>query len=53
MMASGGFSNLVNLHGGMHGARDAAGAVGEPGWTSLGFPEAQDSAPERTWEGLS
>ena len=47
-----GFSNLVNMHGGFGGARDASGAVVEPGWQALGFPCEEECPPERAYAQL-
>ena len=39
LLAQEGFTNLVNMHGGFHGAIDASGAVSEPGWAACGFSQ--------------
>jgi len=53
ILAGQGYGGLVNMAGGFHGACDELGRVVEPGWAACGLPTARDSAPERTWRGLS
>jgi rhodanese-related sulfurtransferase len=48
-----GYTNLVNMHGGYSGARDAGGRVVEPGWKDLGFPTTTRGDEDRTWRHLS
>ena len=52
LLASEGYGQLVNLHGGFSGARDPMGRVTEPGWAACGFEVTTECPPERTWEGL-
>jgi len=41
------------MHGGMHGAVDRdTGAIEEPGWAALGFPQSVEADTERTWAAL-
>lgn len=37
LLAARGYTALVNLAGGFHGASDASGRLVEPGWASAGF----------------
>ncbi len=48
-----GYTGLVNMVGGMHGARDETGTVVEAGWAALGHPQAVEGEPERTWGALN
>jgi len=51
-LAREGFTELVNMHGGFSGARDAAGAVSEPGWEARGFPTATEAVEGRDYHAL-
>jgi rhodanese-related sulfurtransferase len=53
VLASQGFANLVNMHGGFSGARDQTGRVTEAGWQECGFPIGTNAPDERTWRHLS
>jgi rhodanese-related sulfurtransferase len=52
MLEAEGYTSLVNMQCGFAGARDATGAVVEPGWQAAGFPCESTSAPERTYRNL-
>ena len=51
-MASQGYTGLVDMRGGMHGAYDRSGALIEAGWNARGYEQVAGSAPERTWNAL-
>ncbi len=48
-----GFTNLVDMRGGMFGAFDNLGALVEAGWAACGFEQTVDGPAERRWEHLS
>ena len=47
-----GFTSLVNMHGGLHGARDMAGSITEPGWEACGYPTESGPCAERGYDAL-
>jgi rhodanese-related sulfurtransferase len=47
-----GYTSLVNMQCGFSGARDATGAIVEPGWQAAGFPCEASGAVERTYRKL-
>lgn len=53
LLAVEGFTSLVNMHGGFSGARDATGAVTEPGWAACGFEVTTESDEAHRWRTLS
>ncbi len=52
LLTAAGFTRLVNMDGGFSGARDASGAVREPGWQACGYAVSTDCPPERAWSTL-
>ena len=48
MLAPLGFSQLINMEGGFHGARSMSGETVR-GWAACGFETAIESDAERTW----
>ncbi len=53
LLASQGYSDLVNMFGGFHGATDMSGNVVEQGWSACGYETTKESPPERSWAELS
>jgi hypothetical protein len=52
-MTAEGYTGLVDMEGGMHGAfSQETGELIEAGWGACGLAETVESAPERTWEAL-
>jgi rhodanese-related sulfurtransferase len=47
-----GYASLVNMQCGYSGARDATGAIVEPGWQGSGYPYETSGPPERTYRKL-
>jgi len=47
-----GYTSLVNMQCGYSGARDATGAIVEPGWQASGFPTETSGPLERTYRKL-
>jgi rhodanese-related sulfurtransferase len=47
-LAQAGFQNLVEMHAGMDGSRDAFGRV-SPGWTKQGLPVEQGKPPGQAY----
>ena len=52
LLASQGYTDLVNMHGGFAGIADETGRVVEPGWQSSGFPTEAAAPADRTYEAL-
>ena len=52
LLAHEGYSDLVNLDGGFHGARDPMGGVA-PGWATEGFEQATQAEAGKSWDELS
>jgi len=52
LLALAGFTRLVNMDGGFSGARDASGAVREPGWQACGYAVSTECPPARAWSTL-
>lgn len=47
-----GYTTLVNLLGGFHGATDPQGRLVEPGWASAGFESSANARPGRSYAEL-
>ena len=52
LLASEGYTHLVNLANGFLGVRDPSGRVIRPGWQASGFPCEDAAPPERTYAAL-
>lgn len=52
MLETFGFTDVTNVRGGFGGARDQAGTLTEPGWTTAGLPVETDAPAGRTYEAL-
>ena len=52
LLANQGFTTLVNMAGGFHGATDMSGSVLEPGWAACGFETAKAAQPGHSWKEL-
>jgi rhodanese-related sulfurtransferase len=52
LLASQGFTSVVDMRGGWEGERDMTGAAVVVGWREAGLPAETACPPERTWEGL-
>lgn len=48
LLAARGYTSLVNLAGGFHGATDPSGRLVEPGWASAGFESRLTAEPGRS-----
>ena len=48
LLAARGFTTLVNMSGGWHGAMDQGGRVLERGWAACGFEEERVAQPGRS-----
>lgn len=48
-----GYTKLVNMAGGFHGATDMSGNVVEQGWVACGFETAKKSEAGRSWTELA
>ena len=48
-----GYQHLVNMDGGFSGARDASGAVVQPGWEACQLPVEREAGEGRTYAELS
>lgn len=53
ILATMGYTTLVNMEGGFHGAYDMGGALLQAGWAACGLPTATEPDPARTWRALS
>jgi len=51
-LAGCGYTNLVNMHGGLHGVRDMLGRTVAPGWLALGYPVAATPDPDKSYDAL-
>lgn len=51
-LVAAGFTDIVDQRAGWSGARDAFGAVTEPGWQRAGLPTATNAEPGRSFAGL-
>ena len=51
MLASAGYTDVVDMRGGFEGERDMMGHAVVPGWKEAGLP-VEAAAPGRTWEEL-
>ena len=51
LLAQAGFTELVNMHGGMHGYA-GPGAPPQAGWCACGFEVTREAQPGRTWGAL-
>jgi rhodanese-related sulfurtransferase len=47
-----GFTNVADLSAGFEGRMDPVTRQLNAGWRRKGLPVSQDSAPERTWDGI-
>jgi len=52
LLTARGYTTLVNLAGGFHGATDPTGRLVEPGWASAGFESRQQAEPGRSYAEL-
>ena len=52
ILAAEGFTQLINMAGGVQGGPDASGARFEPGWQACGHPLTSEAHPDRTWSAL-
>jgi rhodanese-related sulfurtransferase len=52
LLSEQGYSKLVNMAGGFHGAFDMSGNVVEQGWAACGFDTAKEPQAGRTWKEL-
>jgi rhodanese-related sulfurtransferase len=52
MLASSGWTSVVDMRGGFEGERDMTGASIVAGWRESGLPVETAAPAERTWEGL-
>lgn len=52
LLASEGYTNLVNLANGFLGQRDPSGRVVRPGWQACGFACENTAPPERSYPAL-
>jgi rhodanese-related sulfurtransferase len=52
LIAEQGYSKLVNMAGGFHGAFDMSGNVVEQGWAACGFDTQKKAEAGRTWKEL-
>ncbi len=52
ILSQAGYTQVINMQAGFHGARDPTGRVVEPGWSALGFPVENAAAPEQTYAGI-
>jgi len=53
LMESAGYTNVVDMRGGLHGERDNFGRVSVPGWAAEGLPVETTSPPDKTYATLS
>ena len=53
LLENAGYSTLVNMYGGFHGASDMSGRVIEPGWSACGYETTQETPAGRSWNELS
>jgi rhodanese-related sulfurtransferase len=53
LLESAGYTQLVDMKGGMAGERDMFGRVSTPGWADAGLPVEKTAAPEQTWAELA
>jgi len=52
LLEAAGYTNLVEMRGGLHGERDNFGRVAVPGWLECGLAMEEAAAPERTYAEL-
>jgi len=52
LLAQQGWTSLVNMAGGYHGAYDMGGGVLEQGWAACGYDTAREALPGRSWRDL-
>jgi len=53
LLQDAGFTNVVDMRGGMGGEVDALGQATYAGWALRGYPVATESAPEDRYEALA
>jgi len=53
ILAAEGYTQLINMVGGLQGGPDATGNAMQPGWEACGHPLELQSLPERTWSVLN
>lgn len=53
LLEGAGYSTLVNMYGGFHGATDMVGRVTEPGWSACGYETTLETPPGHSWNELS
>lgn len=53
LLAGQGYTTLVNMAGGFHGATDMSGSVLEPGWVACGFETSKSAQPGHSWKELA
>jgi rhodanese-related sulfurtransferase len=53
LLLSSGFSDVVDMRGGLRGETDSAGRLTFPGWEPRGLPTSRDSQPGDRYENLS
>lgn len=52
LLASLGYTSVVDVRGGFGGERDAFGRVAAPGWADAGLPVSKDAEPGHTYSDL-
>ena len=52
LLEQAGWTQVVDLRGGMDGERDPLGQCTCEGWAQRGLPVTTQAAPDETWEGL-
>jgi rhodanese-related sulfurtransferase len=52
MLASLGYSSIVDMRGGFSGERDAFGRATVPGWAEAGLPVETTTQPDRAYDAL-
>lgn len=53
LLASEGYTDLINMHGGYDGYREPTGEVSEPGWAACGFATEVEADPARVYSALA
>jgi rhodanese-related sulfurtransferase len=52
MLESFGFTDVTNVRGGFHGARDMTGRLVDPGWVESGLPTEEESTAGASYQAL-
>jgi len=52
MLIAAGFSEVIDMRGGLDGEMDPMGGIGYPGWQRRGLPVSSDPKPEDTYSAL-